>query len=393
MKILMKEENPTQDNTNESLNPSHDSDKYPESDDGLELESEDSVSITNPFDPEQIKIRTERPTILLIVARVEHNEIDLVPEFQRAAGIWDPKRQSRLIESLLLRIPIPAFYVAERDSGKWLIVDGVLRISTINDFVQNEFSLSQLEYFSKFNTCKYDDLPRTMQRRIQETSLIVNVIEQGTPDDVMFNIFSRINTGGMSLNGQEIRHALNPGPVREYLRSLAISEEFLSATAKSIKPKRMADRECILRFAAFFLFDWKNYINNDLDRFLFQAMKSINKMNSQEKESLTCAFMRSMRTSKIIFGERAFRKIYERSEDYRRPINKALFETWSVGLARRSSDQNDTLAEKREDILDKFAETLATNSEFDNAISVSTGDPRRVHIRFQTIDELIQDFL
>ena len=129
-------------------------------------------------------------------------------------GIWDNQRKSRLIESLLLRIPIPVFYVAANEDEKWAVVDGLQRISSIHDYVTGVFPLKRLEYREEFNGQRYDLLPRAMQRRISETQLVVNVIEPGTPPEVMFNIFRRINTGGMTLNGQEIRHALHPGPVR-----------------------------------------------------------------------------------------------------------------------------------------------------------------------------------
>ena len=137
----------------------------------------------------------------------------LRPDFQRLAGIWDNTRKSRLIESLLLRIPIPVFYVAADENEIWSVVDGVQRISTIYDYVTDKFRLSRLEYLKKLEGALYTGLPRQMQRRINETQFVVNVIEPGTPPEVMFNIFRRINTGGMALNGQEIRHALHAGPV------------------------------------------------------------------------------------------------------------------------------------------------------------------------------------
>ena len=117
-----------------------------------------------------------------------------------------------------------------------------------------------------------------MQRRISETQLIFNVIEPGTPPEVMFNVFLRINTGGMTLNGQEIRHALNPGPVREYLKVLAQSGEFTEATSNSIKEIRMADRECVLRFLAFHIEPWEEYAAKGLDGYLGGIMGKINRI-------------------------------------------------------------------------------------------------------------------
>jgi hypothetical protein len=244
------------------------------SDTGVEAEQQD-LSIKRPFDPERIKVRTVNVVVEQIISRINHNEVDLSPDFQRLRGVWDVQRKSRLIESLLLRIPIPVFYVAEDADENWLVVDGLQRMSTLYDFIDGQFALTRLEYLSDYEGERFAKLPRAMQRRISETQLVVNVIEPGTPEEVMFNIFSRINTGGMKLNGQEIRHALHKGPVRNYLKELAELPEFLEATAASIKKDRMSDRECVLRFLAFYFDRWEFYSANDLDGYLGSAMNKI----------------------------------------------------------------------------------------------------------------------
>ena len=361
-------------------------------DSGLEREREDSSEIKRPFDPEKIKIRTVNIVVDQLVSRIGHDEIDLAPDFQRIAGIWDNKRKSRLIESLLLRIPIPVFYVAADENERWSVVDGLQRTWTIHDYVTGKYGLTQLEYLTKLDEYYYNDLPRPMQRRISETQLVVNVIEFGTPKEVMFNIFRRINTGGMMLNGQEIRHALHPGPIRTYLKDLVGTEEFLQATDNSIKTDRMADRECALRFLAFYVEPWERYSTNDLDRYLGLTMEKINAIGSIERTRFLMDFKKAMRTAFYIFGNDAFRKRYSPNEQ-RHPISKALFEAWSVGLARRSDEDIDILVENREDVIAKFMSLMNDDWEFDTAISYSTGDPSRIRKRFQAIEELIERHL
>ena len=357
-------------------------------DSGLEREQEDSSEIKRPFDPEKIKIRTVNIVVDQLVSRIGHDEIDLAPDFQRIAGIWDNKRKSRLIESLLLRIPIPVFYVAADENERWSVVDGLQRTSTIHAYVTGRYGLTQLEYLTKLDEYYYNDLPRSMQRRISETQLVVNVIESGTPKEVMFNIFRRINTGGMMLNGQEIRHALHPGPIRMYLKDLVGTEEFLQATDNSIKTDRMADRECALRFLAFHIEPWERYSANDLDGYLGLTMERINAMESIERTRFLMDFKKAMRAAFHIFGNDAFRKRYS-SNEQRHPISKALFETWSVGLARRSNEDIGILVENREDVKAKFKSLMNDDWEFDTAVSYSTGDPSRIRKRFQAIDDLI----
>ncbi len=361
-------------------------------DSGLATEREDSNEVRQPFDPAKIKVRTVNVVVDQVVSRIAHDEIDLAPDFQRVPGIWDDKRKSRLVESLLLHIPIPVFYVAADDEERWSVVDGLQRISTIYVFVKDRFRLRQLEYLDNLNGCRYEDLPRPMQRRISETQLVINVIEPGTPEDVMFNIFRRINTGGMMLNGQEIRHALHPGPVRGYLKELTETEEFRRATNCSIKPNRMADRECVLRFLAFHIDPWERYTANDLDGYLGLAMKKINAMNSHGRARLLDDFRKSMQAAFDIFADDAFRKRRD-PQDGRRPVSKALFEAWGVGLARRSHEDLDILKKDRERVINEFIGLMNEDSEFDRAISYTTGSPSRVKKRFRAIDELIEKCL
>ena len=360
---------------------------------GLEIEREDTQErITEPFDPEQIKIRTSPLLVGQLISRIKHKEIDLAPDFQRQRGIWNDERRSRLIESLLLRIPIPVFYVAADEADTWSVVDGVQRMSTIYDFVTGKFPLKRLEYLTWLDGQKHDELPRPMQRRISETPLIINVIEPGTAPEVMFNIFLRINTGGMTLNGQEIRHALNPGPVREYLKALAQSSEFKKATDNSIKEIRMADRECVLRFWAFYIDPPEKYAANDLNGYLEKVMEKINGMSSKERDSLSADFKKAMCAASDIFGEYAFRKRTD-IDDRRRPVSKALFESWSVQLAHCLPDQIRVLVEKRKDVQRRFIRLMSEDEDFNNAISYSTGTPRRVRKRFQAIKQLVEEFI
>ena len=365
-----------------------------EDDDGLEVEREDAdaAAITRPFEPEKIKIRTTPLLVDQLVSRVNHGEIDLAPDFQRRAGIWGDTQKSRLIESLLLRIPIPVFYVAADRHETWSVVDGLQRTSTIHEYATGRFRLKALEYLRQFNGDRFQDLPRTMQRRINETQLVVNVIEQGTPREVMFNIFRRINTGGLPLNGQEIRNALHPGAVRAFLKTMAESREFKLATCNSVKAKRMGDQECVLRFLAFHMDPWEHYADNDLDHFLGEAMARINRLSDDERGSLQRDFKRAMIAAHRIFGPHAFRKRYQENER-RKPVSKALLETWSVALARRSDLDHERLARCNGRVVQRAISLLNNDREFEMAISYSTGVPSRVRKRFRAVDDLLEECL
>lgn len=348
--------------------------------------------ISRPFDPTLIRVSTSTMTVQLLLARINHDELDLAPSFQRSAGIWSKVAQSRLIESALIRIPLPAFYMDATNEDKWLVVDGLQRLSTFQRFVlKQELRLTDLEFLTDMQGRTFDELPRSLQRRIMETQVTVFLIEKDTPPEVKFNIFKRINTGGLPLSAQEIRHALNQGPVTRILADLAGCPEFRAATGESIQGRRMDDRECVLRFLAFATTPADDFRSSDLDTFLFNKMAELNRAPASTVVDLSERFRRAMLFAGQILGPTAFRKVYQK-QGRRMPINKALFEAWSVNFDRLRTDELSRLVGRKEVLLDRFI-TLLGAREFDNAVSQGTGDIRKVHVRFALIKSLIQGVL
>lgn len=367
---------------------------------GVEKEAEENGSdgrITAPFDPTLIRINSQAMTINLLVSRIKHEEI-VQPGFQRKAGIWSDGTQSRLIESILIRIPLPAFYIDATDDEEWLIVDGLQRITTLKRFlVTKELKLRELEFLGQLDGKTYDELPRNLQRRIDETQVTIYLIEKGSPTDVKFNIFKRINTEGLPLSEQEIRHALYQGKATNLLDELANSLEFKDATDKGIKDDRMADRESILRFLAFTIRSYLDYgrkeeDSQDLATFLNHTMKAINEMSEPQIQLLIQQFKRTMLAASNIFGKDAFRKRFKAGAS-RSPINKALFECWSVTLCSLNDEHLRLLEDKKDLLRDKFMHLLNTDSDFVQAISISTGNARKVRKRFETISHLVKEVL
>ncbi|MCQ8181108.1 DUF262 domain-containing protein [Methylomonas sp. SURF-1] len=361
---------------------------------GVEVEktSDDAVAIVEPFDPEKIDVKTKPMTVDLIMARIRggDEEIDLMPDFQRRAGIWDLTRKSRLIESLLLRIPLPVFYVASNQHDCWSVVDGLQRITTLKEFIHDkELVLQGLEFLHKLNGKKFVDLNRQMQRRILESEVTVHIIQPGTPSPVMFNIFKRINTGGLPLSAQEIRHAIKQGAATKLLKELAESKNFKEVTRNSIRDERMADRECVLRFCAFYITPPNKYNTGDLDALLIQTMDEINSWPDNKIQDLTKCFKNTMDVAKRIFGKWAFRKYYGYGNRLS-PINKALFEVWAVHLSKLSNAEVDYLEKYRDDLMKRFAELMMKDYSFQSSISVATGSVSNVRERFNKIEKLIQ---
>lgn len=346
--------------------------------------------VTHPFDPSLIRITTKTPSLDTILQRIHHGEIDMSPDFQRKAGIWTDVQQSRLIESLLIKIPLPAFYMDASNDDRWLVVDGLQRLTALKRFVNlQQLRLRGMEFLKQLDGLAYADIPRNFQRRINETQITVYLIDPGTPSEVKFNIFSRINTGGLPLSAQEIRHALNQGPATRLLQEMAESEEFKTATRNAVRDDRMADRECVARFFAFILTAPEKYGANDLDAFLNDAMKQMNAWPQVKLDEYKARFRRAMHNAGEILGEHAFRKYHPCR---RMPINKALFEAWSVGLDGLSDHELYKLKERRDRLLELWAK-LSNIPEFIGAVSASTGDEKRIRTRFQAIKNIITEAL
>ena len=365
---------------------------------GVEHESgaDGEVREVEPFDPTLIRIEPKHFTVQPMLERIREKEIELQPDFQRMGGIWDDGTQSRLIESMLLRIPLPAFYIDASDESKWLVIDGLQRLTALNRFmVLNDLNLRELEFLQEHNGATFADLPRLLQRRLEEAPLILYSVGPGTPHNVKFNIFKRINTGGMPLSGQEIRHALNQGPSTRLLEKLAKSEEFRTAVDGGVSPMRMTDRECVLRFLAFKLRSPSNYSSgDDLDSFLNDRMQQINRLGKENPDFLVKMrhdFKQTMLAARRIFGNQAFRKYFPRGSR-RSQVSKALFEVWSVNLDKLDDEQIELLVARKRQLMSKFAKLMA-DSEFMDAISSSTGDHRRVNCRFNKIEEIIWETL
>ncbi|WP_338898613.1 DUF262 domain-containing protein [Streptomyces sp. TG1A-60] len=360
-----------------------------DSEDGDQDDGPDAISA--PFRPESIKIETQATTVDLLLSRMREEMIDLAPDFQRRAGIWSDVDQSRLIESLLLRIPISSFHMAQDADDNWAVVDGIQRLTAIARFMapgalgMRPLTLRGLDYLHQYHGCGYEELSGRLKIRLRETQLVVHIIQQGTPETVKFNVFSRINTGGMPLKPQEIRHAMIKGPARTYLADLAEDPAFITATGESVSNERMADREMVLRFMAFRLTDPSEHRERDFDQFLVDSMHRVNRLSLGRRYDLAVEFKKAMWCATELFGDHAFRKW--RGGKGKSPINKALFEAVAVNLAILDDHRREALVTSRDRVLEGFFE-LMKDWDFDRAISVATGDPKKVRTRFGMLNEL-----
>lgn len=336
-----------------------------------------------PWNPEQIRVTTSAFSLRNILDQIDEGSLELAPDFQRGK-VWRDYQKSLLVESLLLQIPLPAFYFAEDNEGAFHVVDGLQRLSTLHTFVRgSSFRLKGLEYLDGAEGRRFHDLEIQWQRRIHNTQLTINVIDPTTPADVMYNIFKRINTGGTPLNAQEIRHCMGKPRGREILKRMTHTEEFDVATNGLTDHIRMNDREMALRFAAFHFLGLAEYLENPvMENFLMRATHLLDdpiKLPEEQVHILEAIFSKAMSNVYLLFGDNSFRK-WPWHATGRSPINRALFETWSIAVARYEATD---LTKRRPDIVKAARDRMTSDIEYLNAITSSTADRRRVHYRFE----------
>lgn len=261
-----------------------------------------------PFDPSKISITMKPMTLDALIKRIQNEEIDLIHRFKEKldCGVKDKKA---IAESIFCEFLCGILFVLlMRMSGNYC---GLQRVSTLKEFVVDKsLKLQELEFFPELNGCNYDKLPRMFQRRIDETVINVYLVNPSTPENVKFNIFKRINTGGLTLEPQEIRNALFQGQATKFLQECSKLECFIKATAGSIKSERMLDREFVLRYVSFCYLDLQLY-NGNIDEFLNEGMKFLNHADEMYIREIKNEFTFVMKAMFAVMGNNSFRKICE----------------------------------------------------------------------------------
>lgn len=376
-----------------------------ENDDATETES--SGTIVNPYNPDDIKVRRDVFPISQIYDMIEKDaDIDLNPDFQRHL-VWDAKRKSRLIESILLGIPLPVFYFSQDNDALYHVVDGLQRLSTIRDFMSNRFPLRNLEHLIQYEGLYYKAndkikpekaLERRFQRRIEQTQLNVNVIEASSPPKVKYDIFRRINEGGRPLNQQEIRNCLAKVHVRKFLREAVGLSSFIQATGgildkkePGISDQRMGAQELVLRFVGFSQVQRSRLsYGGNMNDFLDETLELLNRMGEKEMTQLLFSFDQAMCNCYHAFGKFCFRKYLPenmQAGSSRQLFNKSLYVTWSIVL-----EPFPVASFKEKVSFESFAHILANalkqDNEYYQIVTNKTSDRNSLKIAFEKAEAL-----
>lgn len=317
-----------------------------------------------PFEPSQIKMDSKVQSIYSLMSRIRHGEI-VTPPYQRR-DVWNNIAKSRLIESILVRIPIPVFYIDASDEDCWKIIDGLQRITALKEFMNDKtLKLEDLEYVNDLDGCYFDDLPRSYQRRIEETDITIIFINTGTPENVKFNIFKRINTGGLPLSDQEIRHALNNGSSSKLVEKIA--KEEIITNIWNIPQERMELDELILRGLGYWFLKPSDIFDETLDTYINSVMRKINSEKNNNVKRLAMDYILANEICYSIFKEKSFCKISSGS-NRKNPPNKNIYEAWMSVLSQVSHDDLNLLKCHSKEIYDGYLE-LTNDGRFTKLVS------------------------
>lgn len=339
-----------------------------------------------PYDPTQadIDIREVPHSIFELMRKYDNKRLIINPDFQRNL-VWKPEQKSKFIESVILNFPLPPFYVNETREGEYIIVDGLQRTTALHEFTHDKFKLSGLEALPHLNGQDFSAL-KTMsgayQTKIEDKKMLLYVLRPSVPMEVIYDLFNRINTGGTQLERQEVRNCIFLGKSTKLLKELAKSDDFRKAIDNGISPKRMKDREVVLRYLSFQIFDYKKDYQNDMSSFIENAMRTINKMTDAQISLLKDDFQRVMKLTYEFFGNRNYRIP---SETTRGRINIAVLESVGYFFSKQSDD---FLNQHKKTIVNNF-KRLLENDDYLDAVQKSTSDKNRVLKRFQRAQEIL----
>lgn len=353
---------------------------------GVEGVDEESAEDLGEYPIDSVLIRQESRSVFEVVRRIRDSKFIMDPDFQRDF-IWATDKQSKLIESMLMRIPLPVFYLAERDDGRTVVVDGLQRLSTFERFLGNELILRDLQLAPELNGKKFEHLSAKLQNRIEDTQLILYLIDSKVPEQAKLDIFDRVN-GGVPLTRQQMRNSIYCGSATRWLKNEVQTPEFLNATSGSLDWRTMRDRECVNRFCGFTILGPESYLRGDMDSFLALTLKKMNAMNEATLSKLSADFRRSLRNNYEIFGAHCFRKHY-RGVLRRSVLNVALFDVFSVLLAKFSEEE----AMHLKSAIQKAFFDLMEDVRFVDAISFSTNSTLKVKTRFLLASEALTKFV
>lgn len=349
----------------------------------------------------EVLTRAGDPQVTALHRNYQRGRLVLQPEFQRQY-VWDRKKASRLIESVLLRVPLPIIYLSEQPDGKEYVIDGQQRLTSLFSFVDGKFpsgepfKLTGLTAYEELNKKSFAELPTEIQDRIQDYTLRTVTLLKQSDADLKFEIFERLNTGSEPLNDMELRNCVFRGPYNALLKSLAAEPDFRAVLGLTTADKRMRDVEFVLRFASFYHATYLKY-TSPMKRFFNQDMERHQNISEGDAEELRKAFKNALQNIRSLLGsQHAFKRYYAGdARDARghwepKKFNASLYDVL-MGVFW-DKDRNQVMA-ALDSLREGWIDLMANNADFRSAIERSTSSQEMVKRRFDLTRNLVEGIL
>lgn len=324
-----------------------------------------------------------------IIGGIESGRIDLNPDYQRNY-VWSNTKASMLIESILLNIPIPPIYASENNDGTWVVVDGLQRLNSLHRFLKDEFILRGLETLSDLNGYKYSKLDSNVRSIIDRYDLRIILLLRSSDKDIQYDVFSRLNSGSVSLNPQELRNCLYRGKLNDLVKNeLRKNQKFMRMFNLKESHNRMNDSETILRYLAFSdYFDWSNLevsnydgrVKNIINKYMIKYNDDV--ITKQDLERISNLFIMTIEKVYAIFHENAFRKDKD-SKKVNRPLMDAVM------LSFEKIDLNILISHKEK--VTRLHNELLNDENFIDSITTATGNSSKTNYRIKTYYLMLKD--
>lgn len=359
------------------------SDTLNDDDNNEEIPKEERKLITQAYDK----------SVSDLFTMMQEDDIILNPDYQRDY-IWDNKKASLLIESILLNVPIPVVYMSEEEDGRWSVIDGLQRLNSLKRFFENEFKLTGLEVLSELQRTAYKDLNPKAKRVIKNGIIRIILIFKESNSEIKYDIFMRLNTGSVKLSEQELRNCLYRGDLNDLLKKLRGNKKYLKILGLAKPHKRMNDAELILRYLA---------ISENIDRneftikeypgkmktFLNDFSDNCRKMDATYRDSLEAKFNQTLDKVHAIFGDKAFRRI-DVNGNYDRILNRSVMDAVMIGFEPYNLEN---LVAKKTSIIELLKTLTSKDVDFMNSISIGTSDRKQIERRINIFSNKIKELV
>ncbi len=364
-----------------------------ENDENLFENEDDEETLSIPKEKRILRTQSYDKSVSDLVGMMRDKRIHLTPEYQRNY-IWDNKKASLLVESILLNIPIPVIYAAREpnENLSWNIVDGLQRLNALQRFYNNDFPLKGLEILSELNGKKYNTLNMKAKSYLDDANLRIVLLFEDSHPDIKYDIFMRLNTGSVKLKPQELRNCLYRGSLNETLKEIVKDKNILSIMNLNAPHKRMDDIELVLRYIAIsenynkIKGTLENY-NGAMKSFLNDYMYKNQNISEKKLEEIKNKVILTMEKVFNIFGKKAFRKFEETSENISTRINLSLMDVIMISFENYSIED---LLRNKDNIIDLYKNIAVTNKDFISAITTGTSSKSNIEARIKIWNDLFE---